>query len=536
MKIILTTTTSDKITIDDSKIMSSLYTINSSSDDELIIKSSSSASFNFSLTNTSKLYDNVNFSGSTFELFNNNDVQLGIFNVDNVTKANNIISIESLDNMILFDADFDASVLTYPTTIYTILSTICNIANVTLSTPKESIANADIIVNSLKNSTDKKTLRDILQSICEVTCSYAIINKDGELELRWYSLNNIVKSIDSSVLKTFTHSENQTVNGIYAKVNSKTYNKGTGSWLLNITDDNCILSNISESDINTVLTNEFAKLSDFTYVQANVKITTDFTLNVGDVIQCIDKDNNVYKIIISSISIQNNLSESIVSASKNQNNSYSSNSSGGSSSMSVGADTPLVNVSDENSDDVNCNNATMTINEKKLLNINTNSTCLLAFDCEFISDVSALVDFNIYVNDVLSNPIAVNCNVGENHICVTYRPNLITDTNSNDISVKLTSHSDITIKKFASKLSIIGFDMKANQSNITNYIKLNDLADEINLNGYCYNFNLYNLLDSLISNFYINNNNISENILKYITLNKNDTVITLNGTITENIN
>ena len=103
----------------------------------------------------------------------------------------NILKLNLVDKMVLFDKKYDASSIV-PCTTYDILADICSTCNVQLGT--NSFINDDIPVNYYDNS---YTARDYISMIAEINGGYAQIGADGKLYLKQFNNTPITLDINS---------------------------------------------------------------------------------------------------------------------------------------------------------------------------------------------------------------------------------------------------------------------------------------------------------------------------------------------------
>lgn len=108
------------------------------------------------------------------------NVPIGYFNVDEISKDDDYtVSLTLIDDMSLFEFNYDGSALNYPVTILTILQDICSKAGVELGST--SFLNWDKQV-AVYDST--VTARTYLGYIAEQAGGFAIIGRDGKLYIR----------------------------------------------------------------------------------------------------------------------------------------------------------------------------------------------------------------------------------------------------------------------------------------------------------------------------------------------------------------
>lgn len=130
-------------------------------------------------------------AGSTAEIFYGveyNDeyhyASRGIFSFSEAVykKDSNTTTLTGYDYMDRFNVDY-STVGDYPTTLYEYLQAICSLVGVVLE--NSSIYNGELPVEEdYYENVGAYTVRDVLEDICEVSASYALINQFGHLELR----------------------------------------------------------------------------------------------------------------------------------------------------------------------------------------------------------------------------------------------------------------------------------------------------------------------------------------------------------------
>lgn len=142
------------------------------------------------LNNFDGKFDNYDFTGAT--VVSHVGLQLsetveylkkGIFTVDDPGTGGNIITLECLDNMYLFEKPFSEVEITFPTNALFLLIAICTYCGVSLGTT--TFDNYDYTINE-RPVDDALSCLDMVSYIAQVTGNYAKCNVDGELELSWY--------------------------------------------------------------------------------------------------------------------------------------------------------------------------------------------------------------------------------------------------------------------------------------------------------------------------------------------------------------
>ncbi len=128
--------------------------------------------------NRLSVYYGVDIEG-TFEY-----VLIGRFTVEDAVyhKDKQTTVLTGFDAMARFEESY-VTVGAYPTTLYQYLQAVASLAGVALDS--ESIFNGDLVVpEDYYQTMSEYTIRDVLEDICEASASYALINQEGNLELR----------------------------------------------------------------------------------------------------------------------------------------------------------------------------------------------------------------------------------------------------------------------------------------------------------------------------------------------------------------
>lgn len=111
-------------------------------------------------------------------------VQKGVFTISEAkyNKDKDLTVLTGYDNMAKFNIDY-VTVGAFPTTLFEYLQAISSLAGVALE--NETIYNGDLSVDEdLYVNIGEYTIRDVLEDVCEASASYAVINANGNVELR----------------------------------------------------------------------------------------------------------------------------------------------------------------------------------------------------------------------------------------------------------------------------------------------------------------------------------------------------------------
>lgn len=170
----------------------------------------------------------------------------GKFNITEAKYNKDSGSTEVLgyDNMIQFSVAY-VPVGDYPTTLYGYLTAVCSGAGVVLE--NDTIFNGTLTIESdLYENVEEFTFRDVLEDICEVSASYALINANGNVELRQVT--------DTGEELTYDNLLNYSLGDAYGGVNSLVLSRQPQNDDVYVQD---------EIDINTPTTRNILDLNKF---------------------------------------------------------------------------------------------------------------------------------------------------------------------------------------------------------------------------------------------------------------------------------
>lgn len=240
---------------------------------------------------------------------------LGVYTFETPIKRKvQLISTVAWDQMRLFDAiadewfnnlDFTTSGLS----LYDILADMATSLGVTLKPgTQSSMINGSITFNDRPFTSAEMTYRDILGWIAEANCSIARFDRNGYLELKWFSdaqIGNDAYSINADALGTGVFSvdiSEYTVPAITGLIvrGSQTdigVTLGTTSVLYEIVD-NGFLYGADEAEITTKATPIYNALSAFAqYIPITLTTNIDWSIESGDIIELV-YDSTTYRIPI----------------------------------------------------------------------------------------------------------------------------------------------------------------------------------------------------------------------------------------------
>lgn len=158
------------------------------------------------LNNFEHKFDKYDFAGAEFVVFvgfvledpeteteSTEWIQKGVYTTDTAKTSENVITVECLDSMALFDKSYSYSRLAYPATLREIVLDACEVCGVPLQ--NTNFQNNDYTI--MKRPEDENvTFREVLSSVAQLCVCFARINYVGALELRWYPVEIFEKDYD----------------------------------------------------------------------------------------------------------------------------------------------------------------------------------------------------------------------------------------------------------------------------------------------------------------------------------------------------
>lgn len=220
-----------------------------------------------------------------------NYIKLGIFTVTKQTSDGEYTSYEAYDRMYKADMPYFSDIA-FPSTDKTILNEICGKLGISLAT---NIATA----HTISDKPQGYTYREIIGYMAMLQGCNAVINSDGNLELRWYKDSGYVldghKYYQQGV--TFTTSKDFIIQKLTCN-NTKSGDKETstitsGSGATGLSFANPFMT-------QAILDEVYKKIGGFTFRPLTVKFVGDYRLEVGDIIT-VNKGGVDYKVPIMQI-------------------------------------------------------------------------------------------------------------------------------------------------------------------------------------------------------------------------------------------
>lgn len=220
-----------------------------------------------------------------------NYIKLGIFTVTKQTSDGEYTSYEAYDRMYKADMPYFSDMV-FPSTDKAILNEICGKLGISLAT---SITNTHTITDKPQGY----TYREIIGYIAMLQGCNAVINANGNLELRWYKDSGYVldghKYYQQGV--TFTTSKDFIIQKLTC---NNTKSGSTERSQITSGDGATGLSFANPFMTQAILDEVYKKIGGFTFRPLTVKFVGDYRLEVGDIIT-VNKGGVDYKVPIMQI-------------------------------------------------------------------------------------------------------------------------------------------------------------------------------------------------------------------------------------------
>lgn len=218
-------------------------------------------------------------------------IKLGIFTVTKQTSDGEYTNYEAYDRMYKADMPYFSD-MTFPSTDKAILNEICGKLGISLAT---NIVTA----HTISDKPQGYTYREIIGYMAMLQGCNAVINSDGNLELRWYKDSGYVldghKYYQQGV--TFTTSKDFIIQKLTC---NNTKSGSTEQSQITAGDGATGLSFANPFMTQAILDEVYKKIGGFTFRPLTVKFVGDYRLEVGDIIT-VNKGGVDYKVPIMQI-------------------------------------------------------------------------------------------------------------------------------------------------------------------------------------------------------------------------------------------
>ena len=220
-----------------------------------------------------------------------NYIKLGIFTVTKQTSDGEYTSYEAYDRMYKADMPYFSD-MAFPSTDKAILNEICGKLGI-------SLARNIVTAHTISDKPQGYTYREIIGYMAMLQGCNAVINSDGNLELRWYKDSGYVldghKYYQQGV--TFTTSKDFIIQKLTC---NNTKSGSTEQSQITSGDGATGLSFANPFMTQAILDEVYKKIGGFTFRPLTVKFVGDYRLEVGDIIT-VNKGGADYKVPIMQI-------------------------------------------------------------------------------------------------------------------------------------------------------------------------------------------------------------------------------------------
>jgi hypothetical protein len=220
-----------------------------------------------------------------------NYIKLGIFTVTKQTSDGEYTNYEAYDRMYKADMPYFSD-MTFPSTDKAILNEICGKLGISLATNI-------VTTHTINDKPQGYTYREIIGYMAMLQGCNAVINSDGNLELRWYKDSDYVldghKYYQQGV--TFTTSKDFIIQKLTC---NNTKSGSTEQSEITSGDGATGLSFANPFMTQAILDEVYKKIGGFTFRPLTVKFVGDYRLEVGDIIT-VNKGGVDYKVPIMQI-------------------------------------------------------------------------------------------------------------------------------------------------------------------------------------------------------------------------------------------
>lgn len=281
----------------ETEIHSLNYNGGSNGEDNITIGSAVSATLEIKMDKVPHLLTKQNFSfnlGILCEDGSYEFIPMGKFNAEKPETTDYEINVTAYDNMVLAERTYNSQ-LTYPTTTTAVMKEICNAIGVSFATEIESITinNPSSDEGASNSAFAGYTIREAIGYIAGLYGKFAIFNRLGQLEFRWYENSDY----DVKLSKTYSFAKDEqdySIDQLIVLQNQETtFKAGSG-----VNGISCSNPFATQSIVDAI----YQKIGGFTFRKGTVKFLGDCRIDPWDIISVEDLAGRTYKIPVMSIS------------------------------------------------------------------------------------------------------------------------------------------------------------------------------------------------------------------------------------------
>lgn len=281
----------------ETEIHSLNYNGGSNGEDNITIGSAVSATLEIKMDKVPHLLTKQNFSfnlGILCEDGSYEFIPMGKFNAEKPETTDYEINVTAYDNMVLAERTYNSQ-LTYPTTTTAVIKEICNAIGVSFVTEIESITinNPSSDEGASNSAFAGYTMREAIGYIAGLYGKFAIFNRLGQLEFRWYENSDY----DVKLSKTYSFAKDEqdySIDQLIVLQNQETtFKAGSG-----VNGISCTNPFATQSIVDAI----YQKIGGFTFRKGTVKFLGDCRIDPWDIVTVEDLLGNTYKLPVMSIS------------------------------------------------------------------------------------------------------------------------------------------------------------------------------------------------------------------------------------------
>lgn len=242
-----------------------------------------------------ELYYNILLSDDTYE-----KIPLGKFTISEPARIGRDIVIKAYDDMLKLDNELPESLSGTPYELLLYISARCNILLAQTQAEIEALVNGTKLLDVVAERI--MSYRELLSYICQVTCTFAIFNRQGLLQLYEYD-SEISRTIEAKERISSKFSDFETYfsgakagflfNGSYKTYIQADINEGIIYDLGNVP----IVQGLDDTNQATIL-NIANKLTSIRYTPCDITFSGDPSIELGDLIQNIDRHGNTMSSLV----------------------------------------------------------------------------------------------------------------------------------------------------------------------------------------------------------------------------------------------
>ena len=290
-----------KLIFDEFELETEIHSLNynggSNGEDNITIGSAVSATLEIKMDKVPHLLTKQNFSfnlGILCEDGSYEFIPMGKFNAEKPETTDYEINVKAYDNMVLAERTYNSQ-LAYPTTTTAVMKEICDAIGVSFVTEIESITinNPSSEEGASNSAFAGYTMREAIGYIAGLYGKFAIFNRLGQLEFRWYENSDY----DVKLSKTYSFTKDEqdySIDQLIVLQNQETtFKAGSG-----VNGISCSNPFATQSIVDAI----YQKIGGFTFRKGTVKFLGDCRIDPWDIIGVEDLSGKTYKIPTMSIS------------------------------------------------------------------------------------------------------------------------------------------------------------------------------------------------------------------------------------------